>query len=205
MKLSMTAVWALILPGLLLAEPPATQPAGGMQQMDPETAAMAEAYTKAGAVTEHHAALKPMVGAFRAETKMPLPDGSFVTSQGRCVNTLEFGGRFLKQAYEGEFMGQPFKGLGYTGYNNLTGKYEGIWMDEMSTAVYFSTGTYDEASRTWTFHGEVADPITGKPKAYKHVVTIKDDDHHGFAMYEPGPDGEMVRSFEINYARMPGE
>jgi hypothetical protein len=39
------------------------------------------------------------------------------------------GGRFVEQRYAGNFMGQPFSGLGYTGYDNYRKKYIGSWMD----------------------------------------------------------------------------
>jgi hypothetical protein len=42
------------------------------------------------------------------------------------------GGRFLGQRYTGSMMSAPFEGVGYTGYDNVTKKYWGTWIDRMS-------------------------------------------------------------------------
>ena len=36
---------------------------------------------------------------------------------------------------EGEMMGMPVKGIGITGYNNMTQEYESYWIDNLGTGM----------------------------------------------------------------------
>jgi hypothetical protein len=109
-------------------------------------------------------------------------------------------GRWLEQRYQGEMMGSPFHGIGYTGYDNMKKEYVGMWMDTASTSVMLTTGK-DEGGGKMTFTGTMDDPMSGQPIAMKEVVTIVDADHHNFEMWMTGPNGQMFKNMEINYSR----
>jgi hypothetical protein len=168
----------------------------------PDEKAMMEAMTKAATPGEPHKKLEVMVGTFDTKVKMWMdpskpPEESTGTSENRWV----LGNRYVQQTYEGTFMGQPFSGLGYTGYDNITKKYTGTWMDSASTAMMNMTGKADTEGKVMTFNGTVNDPMTGKACKINSKVTVADNDHHTMEMWGPDPSGKVYKMMEITYAR----
>ena len=98
-------------------------------------------------------------------------------------------------------MGQPFTGLGYTGYDNVTKKYVGTWMDSMGTGVMNSTGTMGADGKSYVMTASMPDPTTGKMTTMKEKLTVTDADHHTFEMWGAGPDGKSFKMMEITYSR----
>jgi len=168
----------------------------------PDEKAMMEAMTKAGTPGEPHKKLEPMVGTFDVKMKMWMdPSKPAEESTGKSENKWVLGNRFVQQSYEGTFMGQPFTGMGYTGYDNVTKKYTGTWMDSASTAMMNTTGKSDAAGKVMTFTGTMIDPMTGKACKLTEKVTVADNDHHMMEMWGPDPTGKNYKMMEINYTR----
>jgi hypothetical protein len=168
----------------------------------PDEKAMMEAMTKAGTPGEPHKKLEPMVGTFDVKMKMWMdPSKPADESTGKSENKWVLGNRFVQQSYEGTFMGQPFTGMGYTGYDNITKKYTGTWMDSANTAMMNTTGKSDAAGKVMTFTGTMIDPVTGKACKLTEKVTVADNDHHMMEMWGPDPTGKNYKMMEINYTR----
>lgn len=110
---------------------------------------------------------------------------------GKATNTLALGGRHLRSEFHGTWQGQPFEGQGYTGYDNVTGKYYSSWIDNASTGLFVARGDYDAKNRTYTFRGEMNDPAE---------LRIVDQDHHVFEMYETR-GGKEAKTMLIEYTR----
>jgi hypothetical protein len=98
-------------------------------------------------------------------------------------------------------MGMPFRGIGFTGYDNIKQKYVGSWMDNMSTSMMVSTGTGDASGKSYEFNSTMDDPMTGKTSAVKEKVTVVDEDHHTMEMWGSGRDGKTYKMMEIAYTR----
>lgn len=163
-------------------------------------AAMMEAMMKAGTPGEAHKALDVFAGSWTTKvTSWMAPGADPMVMEGTSENKWVMGGRYLEQRFSSNFMGMPFEGLGYTGYDNVKKQYWGTWMDNMSTAMMMSTGTGD--GKSWTFKGSMPDPMTGKDAAMDEKITVLDADHHTMEMWSPGPDGKMFKSMEIAYSR----
>ena len=164
-----------------------------------EKAAM-EAMQKAGTPGEAHKKLEPMVGNFDVRVKMWMdPSKPADESTGTSENTWVLGNRFVQMKYDGTFMGQPFTGIGYTGYDNVTQKYVGTWMDSASTGVMVSKGSM--SGNVMTSSASMPDPMTGKVATITEKVTVTDNDHHKMEMWGPGPDGKNYKMMEITYTR----
>jgi hypothetical protein len=164
-----------------------------------EKAAM-EAMQKAATPGEGQKKLEPLVGRFDAKvTTWMSPSKPPEESTGTSETSWVLGNRFLETKYQGTFMGQPFSGIGYTGYDNVTKKYVGTWMDTLSTGMMLSTGTM--AGNVMKSMATMSDPMTGKASQATETFTIIDDDHNKMEMWEPGPDGKNVKIMEINYTR----
>jgi Protein of unknown function (DUF1579) len=178
-----------------------TAPAGAQDKKKAadEKAAM-EAWQKAMTPGDGQKKLEPLVGTFdvKVQTWMD-PSRPPDESTGTSVNTWVLGDRFVQMKYEGVFLGGPFNGIGYTGYDNVAKKYVSTWMDTASTGMMWSTGTFD--GKTLTTKATVSDPMSGKPTPVDEKLTITDDDHSTLEMFGKGPDGKTFKMMEIQYTR----
>ena len=159
---------------------------------------------QAGATTEHHDALKPFAGTFRAEIRMWMGPGEPERMSGTMRNEWILGGRFLQQTFEGDGAEGPFgkfEGRGFWGYNTATDKYEGVWIDNASTMMQVEQGHREGEGNIWTMVGELTNPQTGHTMSKRSVITLKDEDHHTMEMFFTGQDGNEHKSMEIEYAR----
>lgn len=197
-KTLMLAV-ALACAGAAVAQAgdPAAAPA-----MTAEQQAMMEAYEKMGEVRAEHKALEYFVGTWNVKTQMWMdPSAPPEQGTGKAVYTLKHGGRYLELVQTGEAMGQAFQGNGLTGYDNLKGHYFSSWYDSMSTGLFVATGTYDAASKTWSFSGETPDPMKpGTHTKIRVVEKIADSDHYTFEYYETH-DGKEAKTMQMDFTR----
>ena len=155
------------------------------------------------ATAPEHEALKPFEGTFRSEVKMWMGPEEPMVSTGTIVNEFDLGGRFLRQTYTGDPNDGPFpsfEGRGYWGFNSVTKRFEGFWIDNASTIMQYESGELDESGKVWTMVGEMPNPQSGGTMKKRSVITLEDDDHHTMEMYFDTGDGE-VKSMEINYER----
>jgi hypothetical protein len=176
------------------------KPAAG--QMDEK--AMMEMMAKYSTPGTEHKALEQFVGTWDTNAKMwQAPGTPPQESTGTAENKMTLGGRFLEQHFEGTMMGQPFTGMGYTGYDLYKKEYVGSWMDSMGTTIMMSTGKADPSGKTMTMTGTMDDYMAKKTMPFKEVIKVVDNDHHVFEMWYPGPDGKMFKMMEITYTRKP--
>jgi hypothetical protein len=162
--------------------------------------AMMEAMQKAATPGDAHKKLEAMVGTFDAKVKMWMdPSKPAEESSGTSVSTWVLGNRFVETKHEGTFMGQPFSGIGYTGYDNVTKEYVGTWMDTAGTAMMVMKGSM--TGNVMKSSSTVADPVTGKMMPITMKTTVTDNDHHTMEMWCPGPDGKTYKMMEITYTR----
>ena len=164
--------------------------------------AMMEAWQKAAAPGEAHKKLEPFVGNFDARVQMwSDPSKAPEESTGTMTSTWVLGNRFVQQNYEGTFMGQPFNGIGYVGYDNTAKKIQSIWMDSAATGMMWMTGNADAGGKVVTAKGSMSDPMSGKSLPMEDKITIVDNDHHKMEMWTKGPGGKMMKMMEIDYTR----
>ena len=173
-----------------------------VQKFDP---AMEEMIKKAGAACTPgaaHQALEPLVGEWKVEVKTWMaPDAPPALSTGTAKSTWALKGRFVQQEFSGEFMGQPFHGISFTGYDNVREKYRSVWIDDMSTTMVVSEGDADSDGKVITLGGSYACAMTGeKDKATTQIYRILNQDKHVFEMHDPAR-GENSKVMEITYIR----
>ena len=168
---------------------------------DLSEAEMMEMMMKLAAPSEGHQLLEGLVGTWAAETSMLMsPTGEPEVSAGTLVNELVLGGRFIQSSYSGTANGMPFEGIGFTGFNNSTGGYEGFWIDNFGTLLSpISHGSYDPETRALTMERTLNDPNFGIV-TMRDVTTIESENVHTLEMFSPGPEGEY-RNLKIVYTR----
>lgn len=197
-----TSVLALTLLTLSLTASLAVAADGPEAAMSPEQQAMMEAWQKAMTPGPEHAALAKMEGSYSLTVKMWLEPGAEpMISSGTALRRMIMGDRYLEETVRGTSMGQPFEGMGLTGYDNLRGEYWGTWIDNMSTGLMTSTGTWDKATDTGTFTGSYIDPVTKKTVETKMTLVRHDDGSETMTSYNVTPKGE-VKTMEIVYQPM---
>lgn len=164
-----------------------------------EMAAMMEAYMQAGTPGPPHELLARTAGTWDVTVKMymgPEPTVSEATSTTEVL----MGGRWVRETVEGAFMGQPFHGVGVTGYNNTAERYEATWYDNTSTTLYFYTGEASEDGKRLTFTGEFEDPATGATVRQKTTLEFVSDDEMRVQGFEDRGQGEQL-VMELHYRR----
>ncbi|MDX1503305.1 MAG: DUF1579 domain-containing protein [Thermoanaerobaculia bacterium] len=150
-----------------------------------------------------HERLRPFAGTFRAEVRIWMGPGDPLVMKGTMENTLDLGGLFLRQVYTGDDVEGPFpafEGRGFWGFNTVTGRYEGFWVDNASSVMQTESGEVDESGKVWTLRGEIPDPKTGDTLRRRTVITLHDPDHHTMESYFDREGGEQ-KAMEIDYER----
>lgn len=189
-----SAAW-LVGGSLQAAEPP---------KMTPEMEAMQKKAMELGAPNSNHKQLEPTIGRWVAKATFWMKPGDKpITSEGMSENMWILGGRFVKQEYKGTWQGQPFEGLGFTGYDNLRGEYQTLWLDNMMTGQMTGKGSLDAATRTIKIGGSFSCPMTGeKDRAYRSELKIVNNDKHTYTAYDKTAEGKEFKSMEIVYTRV---
>jgi hypothetical protein len=173
---------------------------GFAQEDSPMSEEAMKKWMEAATPGPQHAMLAAYAGEWNAESKWWMaPDAKPETSAATATFEMILGGRYLHMIFKGDWNGQPWTGIGYLGYENFTKRFQGTWIDEMSTGLYFSAGTADESGKVLTMLGKGSDPSTGEiDKPSKEIWTFGDN-HIKFEMFDNvGTEGEF-RAMEINY------
>lgn len=163
---------------------------------------MIEAWMKAATPGPEHQRLASMVGSWNATMKMWMdPAKPPIVSTYTAERKWILGGRFLQEEVKGQFQGQPFHGMGLTGYDKIQKKYVGVWIDSMSTAISTSLGTADASGKVLTFTREETDPITGKKIKGRDMLHLIGPDQQLLEMFKEGPGGKEIKVMEIAVTR----
>jgi hypothetical protein len=162
-------------------------------------AQMMEMMKKMGAVGPAHEVLQQLVGDWVVDCTMYSPTGPEM-SKGKSKVVSILGGRYIQQTYQGEFGGEKFEGLGISGFDNAKQQYSGVWMDSMSTSIFSHYGTFDEATKTFTYNGQCDDPMSGNRKS-KSVLRIESPDRHVFEMWDVTDSANEMKQMELVYVR----
>ena len=162
-------------------------------------------------LNENHKLLASLDGTWNYTVKMWMngdPSSKPQTSKGTAVRKSIMGGRFVMMdvkgkmempSADGKMQSMEFKGHGMEGYDNVKKKFVGTWMDNMGTGIMMSEGTYDEASKTFTYTSEY-EAMPGMKQQIREVVKLTDKNHMMLEWYEMR-GGQEVKTMEIDYTR----
>jgi hypothetical protein len=163
--------------------------------------AMMEVYNKVATPGAPHKMLAKLAGTWTTRTKGWMePDKPPMEGTGICEQKMLLDGRYLQQEYTGDMMGSPFAGINLLAYDNHTGKYMSVWIDSMSTAIYYFEGTADADGRTITQESRYDDPVRG-PTVWRSVTRIVDDDTLEYEMYLTSRGGKEDKMMEMTVTR----
>jgi hypothetical protein len=154
-----------------------------------------------------HERLAQFEGKWKTVTNMWMagPDAPPVQTSGECERTMILGGRFLQERQKGTMFGQPFEGLGLTGYDNFKKKYVATWVDTAGTAIYTMEGNWDPAGKVLTLYGVMDEYYTGEhDKPVKYVTRIVNEDQFVFEVHDLTL-AEQSLVAEVTYTRVKEE
>ncbi len=186
----------LLLPLLVVCSLGAAEPACDPVAMQ---AAM-EQMTKTGA---EHAALARAVGTWDVQSSMWMAPGAPpVVSKASATFSQILGGKWLRQDYQGDMMGQPYVGQSTIGYDTMTKQYVATWIDGFSTGMMVMAGKSSDGGKTITWTSEMPFcPMTGGPIAMRYVEAWASADHMTFTMFQTPKGGTESKSMELVYSR----
>ncbi len=133
---------------------------------------------------------KPMESKGTATRKMTM-DGHYLT--GDYLGKMEMPGP------DGKMKSMAFHGVGVEGYDNAKQKFVTSWIDSMGTGIMYAEGTWDDATKSWTYNSEMT-PFPGMKMQVREVVKLADKNHMTLEWYENAGQGER-KTMEINYTR----
>ena len=156
-----------------------------------------------------HKLLAELVGTWDYTTKMWMAPGAPpMETKGKAVREAVLGGRYFiahasgpmeMPGADGKMQNFEFKGMSVDGYDNVKQKFVSTWIDNMGTGIMISEGTYDPASKTFTYHGTM-EMVPGMKSEMRETIKVVDADHHTFSFYEMR-GGKEALTMELNYTR----
>jgi hypothetical protein len=122
------------------------------------------------------------------------------TSKGSEVCRLECGGNWLITEHTGTFMGMPFQGKGFTGFDAAKQSFTGVWIDSSGGPMsHYVDGSFSADGKRFIAHVDGAD-MEGKPARYEYVSSFPDARTRTFEVFTlAGEERELQMS--IRYAR----
>jgi hypothetical protein len=163
-----------------------------------DSAAIAKAWIDYATPSKAHEMLAKDTGIWDADMTFWMPDNP-EPQKAKSVATYKMilDGKYQEGTFKGEMFGMSFEGRGLTAYDNASKEFITTWIDNMGTGMLVSRGQYDEASKSITFNGKMVDPVTGKEKKVKEVITFIDDKNQKMEMFEVNSDGTEFKNMEI--------
>lgn len=167
---------AAVAGSMALAQPADTshKPAGQPEMKLPPgwTAEDMQACMMAGMPGKEHQTLMSYAGTWKGECKMWMGPGMDpITTTQTWTMTPFMDGRFLKNDVTGDIPGMgPFVGMGLTGFDNVSKKFVGTWVDSMGSGIMNGTGelSADGKTETWSFTYNC--PVTKKPTVMREIL-----------------------------------
>jgi hypothetical protein len=202
------------------AQVPATSPATGTSSTaaqpanatgQPNPAEMMKQMMEMSKLNENHKLLAETNGNWNFTVKMwmnPDPNAKPQESKGTAIRKSIMGGRYVMMDVTGKMQipgeggkmkDTQFKGMGIDGYDNVKKKFVASWIDNMSTGIQFSEGTYDAATTTFTYTSDM-EQMPGMRTPVRQVLKVPDNNHMTLEWYETH-GGQEKKTMEIAYTR----
>ena len=195
--------------------PVPANPAGGTGASaptgQPNAADMMKQMMEMSKLNENHKLLSSLDGNWDYTIKFwmnPDPNAEPQESKGTATRKSVMGGRYVMMdvsgkmqmpGEDGKMKDMQFKGMGLEGYDNVKNKFVASWIDNMGTGIEFSEGTYDPATKSFTYTSEM-EPVPGMKTAVREVIKIADNNHMSLEWYE-NQGGQEKKTMEINYTK----
>jgi hypothetical protein len=184
---------------------PAAGGAPAEMQLPPGwTEADMQACMLAGTPGKQHAYLTRQAGKWRGTSTTWMTPGA-PPAVAECTSTVAtlMDGRFIRVEHKGDMPGMgPYHGMGIYGYDNVSGKFTSLWIDNHGTGMMSGTGDLspDGKTLTWTFTFNC--PVNKKPATMKEVETMTGPNSKKLEMWGPEPkSGQVYKIMELDLTK----
>jgi hypothetical protein len=177
---------------------------GDAKQQSPESQEMMKKWMEAMTPGDNHKKLDAFVGSWDVEESlwMAAPPAPPTISKGSAVIKWALDGRFIEQELDGQMMGMPMHGIGFTGYDNLNKCFVSFWIDNTSTAMATASGTFNQDGTVLTTYGKMDEPMTGEHgKNIKYIWKIINKDKNVFEIHDLVIGEPNTKVVEVVYTR----
>ena len=183
-------------------------PAPATTAASPNEAEMMKQMMELAKLNDNHKLLADLAGSWSTSVKMMEPGKEPTVSKGNVTYKSIMNGRYFVGDHtgsmkmpgaDGKMKDFTFKGMSTDGYDNVKQKFTSSWMDNMGTGIMTMEGTYDPATKTFTYNGEM-EMVPGMKTPVRSVVKVTDKNHRTFEWYE-NRGGQDMKTLEINYTR----
>ena len=211
----------LVIASIASAQTPAPQPstpptsvtspavsAPATTAASPNEAEMMKQMMELAKLNDNHKLLADFAGSWSTSVKMMEPGKEPTVSKGSVTYKSIMNGRYFVGDHtgsmkmpgaDGKMKDFTFKGMSTDGYDNVKQKFTSSWMDNMGTGIMIMEGTYDPATKTFTYTGEM-EMVPGMKAPVRSVVKVTDKNHRTFEWYE-NRGGQEMKTLEIDYTR----
>jgi hypothetical protein len=143
-----------------------------------------------------HAKLEPLIGSWKMTGKWRMtPDAPWEEFEADVERKWILGKRFIEETVTSEFMGQPFEGVGIVGYDNTREQFTMVWLENMATSTFVSTGKLEGGNIT--FEGVNSDAWTGEKNKWGKSVVSLTPDNQTFKGYCKDESGKEFQNMEM--------
>jgi hypothetical protein len=175
----------------------------------PSEAEMMKQMMELAKLNDNHKVLASTAGTWSYVVKMWMdPKGKPTESTGTATRKAIMDGRYVSGEYAGKFKmpgadgkmtEMNFIGMSMDGYDNVKKKFVSGWVDNMGTGIMTMDGTYDAATKAFTYTGEY-EMMPGVKEKVRQVIKMTDATHMTMEYYEDRGQGE-AKTMEINYTK----
>jgi hypothetical protein len=161
------------------------------------TEADMQACMEAGMPGKMHERMAKDIGVWSGKTTMWMaPDTEPVNSECTYTITSVMDGRYIRSVMQGEMPGMgPFTGEALTGFDNVSQKFVGTWIDNHSSGIMSGTGELSADGKTLTWKHTYNCPITKKPTTMRQIERTTGEKTKSFEMF--GADPKSGKEFKM--------
>lgn len=150
---------------------------------------------------QQHAWLRNLIGNWRTEAEMTMPDGSKQKSTG-TEKVNDFGGLWaLSEGHSTMPGGNPMDYYFGIGWDLTFNEYRAFMVMSVSSHLWKYTGTLSADGKTMTLDCEGPNMMGEGTAMYRDVIHIEDENHRTLTSSGQGPDGNWETYMVVRYTR----
>ncbi len=185
---------------------PAT-PAGQPEMKLPPgwTAEDMQSCMAAGMPGEMHKHLAKSAGTWIGKCTMWMGPGMDAMPTTICTSTnaMILDGKYATIEHKGDMPGMgPFEGRGLVGFDNVSQKFVGTWIDSMTTGIMNGVGELSKDGKVLTWNYTFNCPITKKPAIMREIETYTSPTTMTLEMHMTDPkSGKEYKMMSIEFKK----
>jgi hypothetical protein len=126
--------------------------------------------------------------------------------QGRCLNRMILGGRFLVSEGKGVLGSTPVETMNVYGFDRRFKRFTMVGYDSMGTYYVTAAGSYSEQEKAIALYGEDQDPVLGGTQKYNMIIRVLSPDRYVLEVVFKDPEHTQgkgdYKAAEITHTRV---